>query len=108
MSPSCDLDAVLDPGAMRPAASPAAQRTARILLVDDEPLNIKAVRKFLTGAGYTDFCSTTNATEVLPLMIRAEPDLVLLDIVMPGFSGLDILAAIRADQELAHIPVVML
>src|SRR5437762_6470267 len=83
-------------------------RPPRILLVDDEPLNIKVVRKFLAGAGYWDFSSTTNPAEVVPLMIRNEPDVVLLDIVMPKFTGLDILSTIRADQHLAHIPVVML
>src|SRR6266550_8575485 len=82
-------------------------RPPRILLVDDEPLNIKVVRKYLAGAGYWDFCSTTNPAEVLPAMIRNEPDIVLLDIVMPKFTGLDILSAIRADAHLAHIPVVM-
>jgi putative two-component system response regulator len=83
-------------------------RPPRILLVDDEPLNIKVVRKYLSGAGYIDFCSTTNPAEVLPMMIRREPDIVLLDIVMPGYSGLDILTAIQTDGQLAHIPVVML
>src|SRR4051794_16728764 len=87
----------------------AGQRqTARIMLVDDEPLNIRVVRKYLAAAGYANFGSTTNPAEVLPMMIRSEPDLVLLDIVMPKFSGLDILAAMRADEQLAHIPVVML
>jgi putative two-component system response regulator len=83
-------------------------RPAKILLVDDEPLNTKVVRKYLAGAGYSDFCSTTAPAEVLPLMIRSEPDLVLMDIVMPKFSGLDILSAVRADAQLAHIPIVML
>jgi putative two-component system response regulator len=86
----------------------AAGRPPRILLVDDEPINIKVARKYLANAGYLDCQSACNASDVLPLMIRAEPDLVLLDIVMPGFSGLDLLAAIRADGQLAHIPVVML
>jgi putative two-component system response regulator len=83
-------------------------RPPRILLVDDEPLNIKVVRKYLAGAGYWDFNSTTNPAEVVPLMIRSEPDVVLLDIVMPKFTGLDILSAIRGDEQLSHIPVVML
>jgi putative two-component system response regulator len=83
-------------------------RAQRILLVDDEPINIKAVRKYLSVAGYTDFHSTCNAAEVLPMMIRTDPDVVLLDIVMPGFSGLDLLGAIRSDPEMANIPVVML
>lgn len=91
------------------SASPFSDgRSPRILLVDDEPLNIKVARKHLSSAGYTDFCSTSSAVEVLPLIIRAEPDVVLLDVVMPVFSGLDLLAAIRADAELMHIPVVML
>ncbi len=103
-----------DSAAPRPKNGPAPQtalidgRPPRILLVDDEPLNIKVVRKYLAGAGYFDFCSTTNPGDVLPTMIRSEPDVVLLDIVMPKLTGLDILSAIRADEQLAHIPVVML
>lgn len=88
--------------------APAGERAPRILLVDDEPINIKVARKYLTAAGYTDFCSTCNAAEVLPMIIRSEPDLVLLDIVMPNFNGLELLEAIRADRQLAHIPIVML
>src|SRR5688572_18603543 len=61
---------------------------ARILLVDDEPINTKVVRKYLTMAGYSQFQSTCNPREVLPMMIRQEPDVVLLDIVMPQFNGL--------------------
>ncbi len=91
-----------------PGPAPTSPRAPRILLVDDEPINIKVVRKYLTAAGYTDFCSTCNAAEVLPLIIRSEPDLVLLDIVMPNFNGLELLEAIRADHQLAHIPIVML
>jgi putative two-component system response regulator len=90
-----------------PATNPAG-RKPRILLVDDEPINIKVAQKYLASAGYDDFRSTTIAAEVIPLMMRSEPDLVLLDIVMPTFSGLDLLAAIRADDQLAQVPVVML
>ena len=119
VSPSQAAPALLMSAANVPARISAPEQTAtqpvlidgrqpRILLVDDEPLNIKVVRKYLAGAGYVDFASTTNSAEVLPLMIREEPDLVLLDIVMPRFTGLDVIAAIRADQQLTHIPVVML
>jgi putative two-component system response regulator len=85
-----------------------SERTARILIVDDEPLNIKVTRKFLSTAGYVNCYSTSVAADVLPLMIRDAPDLVLLDIVMPGFDGLDLLAAIRSNASLKHVPVVML
>ncbi len=77
------------PQAAAAIRSPFADgRPPRILLVDDEPINLKVVRKYLSGAGYTEIHSTCNATEVLPMMIRAEPDVVLLDIVMPNFNGL--------------------
>src|SRR5438094_624393 len=121
------MNARIDAQAVPPAATIAAQtvgggcstaapsnpptagvRPPRILLVDDEPINIKVVKKYLANAGYTACQSASNASEVLPLMIREEPDMVLLDIVMPGFSGLDLLAAIHADSQLTHIPVVML
>jgi putative two-component system response regulator len=85
-----------------------AANAARILLVDDEPINIKVARKYLATAGYTNFSFTCNPADVLPLMIRDEPDLVLLDIVMPQYDGLDVLTAIRNDPQLARIPVVML
>src|SRR5690349_14034131 len=62
------------------------EKAPRILLVDDEPINIKVVRKYLANAGFTEFYSTTNASEVLPLIIRTEPDVILLDIVMPQFN----------------------
>jgi putative two-component system response regulator len=91
-----------------PGPTFAGNRQPRLLLVDDEPINIKVVRKYLTVAGYTDISSTSNAAEVLPLLIRYEPDVVLLDIVMPSFNGLDLLQAIRADAQLTHLPVVML
>jgi putative two-component system response regulator len=84
------------------------KRASRILLVDDEPINIKVVRKYLHEAGYSDFRSTTSATEVLPLMYQYEPDIVLLDIVMPGVTGLELLEAIRADPNFLHTPIVML
>jgi putative two-component system response regulator len=84
------------------------KRPARIMLVDDEPINIKVVRKYLAGAGYEDFSSTTSPADVLPMMIRSEPDLVLLDIVMPRYSGLEVLATVRSDAQLRHVPVVML
>lgn len=83
-------------------------RPPRILLVDDEPINIKVVRKYLAAAGYSEFDSTCQATEVLPRLIRFEPDLVLLDIVMPNLSGLELLEAVRADAQFSHLPIIML
>ncbi|MEM7315364.1 MAG: HD domain-containing phosphohydrolase [Planctomycetota bacterium] len=69
--------------------------TSRVMIVDDEPINIKVTRKYLQSAGYTNFLTSTDATTVVEDVIRDQPDIVLLDVVMPGISGLDILSKLR-------------
>ncbi len=83
-------------------------RPPRILLVDDEPINIKVVQKYLSSAGYADCHSTNSAAVALELAMRVEPDAVLLDVLMPDGNGLDVLADIRAEPRLTQVPVVML
>jgi putative two-component system response regulator len=81
---------------------------ARIMLVDDEPLNIKVVRKHLSTAGYQKFIATTEPAQAMNLVRSENPDAILLDIMMPHLSGLDLLEMIRADRTLAHLPVIIL
>ena len=83
-------------------------KRAKILIVDDEPLTIKLARKYLRGIGYENTIDTMNSMEVLDMIRREHPDLVLLDIVMPEMDGLDILREIRADDQLKMLPVVIL
>ena len=94
----------------RPAFSPTLERTraAKIMIVDDEPYNVLVVRKFLQQGGYSKFVSTTESPKVLDLLRREQPDLVLLDVMMPQVSGLDILRAMKMDESLSTIPVVVL
>ena len=58
--------------------------TARILMVDDEEANLLLLKRILEPAGYVNFSSTTNPEEVLSLCTEFRPDLLLLDILMPG------------------------
>jgi putative two-component system response regulator len=83
-------------------------RTGRVVVIDDEPVNVKVVRKYLVSAGYTDCTTTCDAIEALALIERTDPDVVLLDIVMPAFNGLDLLASIRETWGPEQLPVIML
>jgi putative two-component system response regulator len=89
----------------KPANTPAGRR--RIMIVDDEAFNIKLIHKQLTAAGYSDFVTTTEPRKVVPMVLENAPDVLLLDVVMPGVSGLDILKAIRENSEVAHLPIIM-
>jgi putative two-component system response regulator len=91
-----------------PPVAALPKREPKILIVDDEPINVQVARKHLMLAGYGQFVISTDPTEVLTLLEQEKPDLLLLDIMMPRMSGLDLLHAIR-DQELhAHLPILIL
>jgi len=80
---------------------------ARILVVDDD-LEVRAlVTKFLTNEGYA-VVSASSGAEALRIARDAPPDLVLLDVDMPGMNGLETCRALKADERTALIPVTML
>ena len=81
---------------------------AKILIVDDEPINVKVIQKLLAAEGYARTASTSQATEAVSVVYREMPDLVLLDIMMPQISGLEILEKLRADEKMAGLPVIIL
>ncbi|MEX0794025.1 MAG: HD domain-containing phosphohydrolase [Pirellulaceae bacterium] len=83
-------------------------KRSRILIVDDEALNIAVVQSYLEMEGYVHIRSTENAGDAMAIVQQYRPDLVLLDIHMPNVNGMEILRAIRADENLATIPVVIL
>ena len=78
----------------------------RILLVDDQPRNLFALAALLEPLGH-DLVWATDGRGALASFDQHRPDLVLLDLVMPGFSGLDVLAAIRSRPEGGDVPVVL-
>jgi putative two-component system response regulator len=81
---------------------------AKIAIIDDEPTNIKILCRLLSLEGYGKFVSTTDAREGVEIVQREAPDLVLLDLMMPHVSGLDILRSLRAEEETSLTPVVIL
>jgi diguanylate cyclase len=79
-----------------------------VMMVDDEQLNLEVLQTFLEEAGYRDFVSVTEPEKTLGLLAERRPDVMLLDLVMPGMSGFEILERMRADETLRHIPVIVL
>jgi len=79
----------------------------RILVCDNEDVLRDLVRASLGNNGH-NLVEARDGDEALALARDTKPDLVLLDMMMPGRSGLDVLAELRADPELAETRVVML
>jgi signal transduction histidine kinase len=83
-------------------------QSARIMIVDDEPICVKAAQKYLRDAGYKRFITTTDSTQAVAMMLREPPDLLILDYVMPNVDGIEILKQRLEDDSLRHIPVLVL
>ena len=87
---------------------PTGQHTrimSMILIVEDNPRNMKLVRDVLQVKGYTTL-EATNAEDGIVLAKDRMPDLVLMDIQLPGMNGIEALGQLRADPSTARIPVI--
>src|SRR6186997_506724 len=80
--------------------------TARVLVVDDIAANVKLLDARLS-AEYFDVLTATNGREALAVCERAECDVVLLDVMMPGLDGFEVCRQIKTNPATHHIPVVM-
>ncbi len=93
-------------------SSPAGERRAtlgrkRVLIVDDEPQNLALLDRLLAPLGH-EVIRAKDGRSALAMFESRKPDLVLLDLAMPGLSGLDVLARIRAGEGDDHVPVIVL
>jgi adenylate cyclase len=79
---------------------------ATILVVDDIPENVRLLDAVLAPRGY-DVLTAESGKEALDRVATAHPDLILLDVVMPGIDGYAVCQALRADDETAVLPVIM-
>ena len=80
--------------------------TARVLVVDDILPNVKLLEAKLTSE-YFDVLCATSGIEALEILKREHPDIVLLDVMMPGMNGFEVCTRIKEDRATMHIPVVM-
>jgi putative two-component system response regulator len=79
----------------------------RILMADDNVANLQILRETLSGCGYKIFTAKGGASAV-SIAAKAQPDLILLDILMPDMDGYDVCRRLKADAATRHIPVIFL
>lgn len=80
--------------------------TARVLVVDDVIQNVKLLEAKLTSE-YFDVLTAMNGEDALEIIEKENPDIVLLDVMMPGMDGFEVCRRIRDNVKSAHIPVIM-
>jgi len=83
-------------------------RQARILMVDDEPVNLKLLEKMLSADGYVNIHTLTDSREVEAAYEREHYDLILLDINMPHLDGFDVMARLKGVESDGYLPVLVL
>jgi CheY-like chemotaxis protein len=81
--------------------------TGHILVVDDNPINLKLASEVLLAGGYTVDVAT-DAEHAQRVLATSHPDLILMDIALPGMDGLTLTRIIKADPRLRRVPVVAL
>ena len=82
-------------------------RSARILVVDDNPTNLKLVSDLLAFDGH-EVLSAMDAEEAQVVLTGPLPDLILMDIALPGMDGLTLTRRLKADARTRHIRIVAL
>jgi len=86
--------------------TPMAGSLATVLICDDEPSLRELIRISLDGP--YEFVEADDGVESLELARRVRPDVVILDMMMPRMTGLEVLNALRSDAELADTPIIVL
>ena len=78
---------------------------ARVLYIEDNPINVDLVRKMLHKLAY-EVLNAEDAITGLDMAHQEKPDLILMDVNLPGISGIEATQRLKADPMLAHIPVI--
>ena len=100
-------DLVIEDDDALEVAQESAEVKAKILVVDDDPYMHTLLARYLSDERF-ELSFTKDGKEALEMASELKPDLITLDILMPGLDGWDTLSALKADDSLSHIPVVMI
>ena len=87
-------------------SAPSDPSDSKILVVDDNPQNLELLQAYLEDLGCT-VISAVDGVQALEAVSRDNPDLILLDIMMPRMSGFEVCRRIKENEATADIPVVM-
>jgi two-component system chemotaxis response regulator CheY len=79
----------------------------KILVVDDFSTMRRIIKNLLKDLGFTNIQEADDGNTALPMLQQGDFDFVVTDWNMPGMQGIDLLRAIRADDKLKHLPVLM-
>lgn len=79
----------------------------RILIIEDDPSVLRAISYMLEKEGY-QVLTATNGLEGLSKAKGENPDLLILDVMLPGIDGFEICHRLRAESQIAHLPILML
>ena len=80
---------------------------AKILVVDDEPLNLRLVENHLEGMNYELLCYQ-DGNQALESLNQDDPDLILLDLMMPGVDGYEVIKVIRSNYLQSQLPIIVI
>lgn len=83
-------------------------KNSLIMMVDDEPVVTNVVQAFLEKHGYKRFITCDDSTKAIEMIRSEQPDVLLLDLIMPNVTGYDILYELAVDEATRHIPVIVL
>jgi len=83
------------------------KKDIKILVVDDFSTMRRIIKNLLRELGFTDVDEADDGKTALPILKQGRIDFLITDWNMPGMSGIDLIRAVRADPNLAHIPVLM-
>ncbi len=97
-----------DTSQQRIEAEIADIHSANVWVIDDASVNVVVVQRHLEAEGYSNVVGFTNPRDAIARLSEDTPDVMLLDIMMPQVSGIDVLKIVRASANTKHIPVLIL
>ena len=88
-----------------PSSPPVARDRRCVLIVEDNALNMKLFSAMIVAQGY-DVLQATDGHGGLDLAHRQHPDLIIMDLQLPGISGLEVTSSLKADDDTRNIPII--